>query len=57
MSDDKLKPCPFCGGEAEVEEDYINSFIAVCGKCFATARRMYSPSAAAKKWNRRTEVK
>lgn len=50
MSEYKLKPCPFCGGEANVEQtqtrDYVNSSIALqfqirCKKCHSTASTAY----------------
>jgi len=48
------KSCPYCGKfEAQVEEDYINSFIVVCCNCTATSRRMYSAKAALSEWNKR----
>ncbi len=50
----ELSKCPFCGKqEAEVVEDYANSFIVVCGFCTSTAKRMSSPDRAIKEWNKR----
>ena len=50
-----LKHCPHCGKfAAKVIEDYENSFIVECQFCRATSRRMYSPEAAEKEWNKRT---
>lgn len=30
----KLKPCPFCGGEAEVSR-FLGRYAVVCTECFA----------------------
>lgn len=54
-----LKPCPFCGGEAEVTE-YNGGFAAVgCanGRCYMKPHAFGFPSAeaAAEEWNRRAE--
>lgn len=41
----KLKPCPFCGGEAYVDEFAESMIFATCSKCYATrtaARRWWS---------------
>ena len=49
---EKLKPCPFCGGEAGY--GYDSSMIYVdCGDCFATTGMYMSQDIAAKKWNTR----
>lgn len=40
MSDERLKPCPFCGGEAK--KTYFNFLPAVqCKRCKATVFREY----------------
>ena len=53
---EKLKPCPFCGGEAEVyENEYenITLFMVACKNCgISTAGYDYEEDAI-KDWNRR----
>jgi len=50
----ELKPCPFCGGEANVfyVDHYEGYFIAKCNECGATIRRSESKEAI-KAWNAR----
>ena len=55
----ELKPCPFCGGEAKIQE-YNGGFAAVgCsnGRCYMHPHAFGFPSAedAAERWNRRAE--
>jgi len=33
MDDIKLKPCPFCGGEANIEQTGRNQLTIRCKKC------------------------
>ena len=58
---DKLKPCPFCGSEAKVVEEYDgmigeNVYFVECCNCRAT---FYNGNdnkiEEIKKWNRRVE--
>lgn len=56
---EKLKPCPFCGGEAKIQE-YNGGFAAVgCsnGRCYMHPHAFGFASAedAIQKWNRRVE--
>lgn len=30
---EKLKPCPFCGGKANVGLDDFNKYLVMCGEC------------------------
>lgn len=59
----KLKPCPFCGGEALVDTDYhapygsIQLFYVICRMCLATTRKELREDTAIEIWNTRTEVK
>lgn len=56
----KLKPCPFCGGEAHISKD-DGYYTIRCSKCPADFGRYWFPSGNRKKdemiktWNRRTE--
>lgn len=62
----ELKKCPFCGGEAELEREWVDGFYqkyyscvhVVCQKCYATIGRTYndkdrSKGYAIKVWNNR----
>lgn len=53
-----LKPCPFCGGRAEMQEAYhsmlSNEYFVKCKRCKAESGRYYKGTyGAAKAWNRR----
>lgn len=59
ISDDKLEPCPFCGGEAEIYEPLVARFWFVrcsdgdtCGTCGPDRE---TRSAAIEAWNTRAE--
>lgn len=59
MSKIKLKSCPFCGGEAEIQYgacDY-NVYQAVCKEqnCHAMSGWSDTPEEAADAWNRRAD--
>lgn len=64
MSETKLLPCPFCGGEAEVETGsvFMWEHIIVCKNCGASSKMMngIAPSQAREKainaWNTRKPV-
>lgn len=55
---DILKPCPFCGGEAElVDFDPMNCFVE-CRKCRASQPALYNKvdkQSAVESWNHRAD--
>ena len=60
----KLKPCPFCGGEAEINIDREAvedtekrhwAYTVVCKRCCATSGLTYLPEKACEAWNRRAD--
>ena len=63
MSKDKeLKPCPFCGGKADVSFDPDGvkdttgrkwSYTVLCNNCCATSGLCWSSDMAMAAWNRR----
>lgn len=65
MKDIELKPCPFCGGEAELNKSFTNNWSAyvMCSDCSArTALFVQSidwcaNDEAVKAWNRRVSDK
>lgn len=61
MSEIKLKPCPFCRGEAATVF-YVGYIYASCEKCGATSEMIKiskeycaAEKAAAEAWNRRAD--
>ena len=60
MTNKDLKPCPFCGGEADVIGHYGDATFtvvcwnrAICGMRVETLHLTNSPEEAAAVWNRR----
>ena len=59
---EKLKPCPFCGGEASLSvdteavrdtENRLWAYQITCNKCSSTTGLCWSDEMAVKEWNRR----
>ena len=50
---DELKPCPFCGGEAEIVGDYYMEWIAECVECCASSMTYATEAEAVEAWNTR----
>ena len=71
MSEIELKPCPFCGGKANVGvDDFNNKYLVMCGECGVMmgisleigveiingwTAEFESAELAIENWNRRTE--
>ena len=55
MTDKKLKPCPFCGGEAKVR-NFISGRDVHCKNCYASVKILDSNEEAIKAWNTRTNT-
>lgn len=55
----KLKPCPFCGGEAVIVDGTqprnIGKFSVVCGMCFCATPWEINQENAEFTWNRRAD--
>lgn len=52
----ELKPCPFCGGEAELDSDDLCYWVN-CKKCGASVDTSYIEEDVAKEWNKRALLK
>lgn len=61
MSEIKLKPCPFCGGEASIKSVTKGTFVkkvgyfAVCNSCGASTHVALNINDVPHKWNRRAD--
>lgn len=53
MNEVKLKPCPFCGGEAGITTDIYSKYVASCKECGAVSKNADTIGGAAKAWNKR----
>ena len=53
MNEVKLKPCPFCGGEAGITTDIYSKYVASCKECGAVSKNADTIDGAAKAWNKR----
>lgn len=61
MTEQKLKPCPFCGGKAKIfhyeQGDYYNeAFSVYCDNCGASLEDYDFEEQAIEHWNKRVEV-
>lgn len=62
LEHEELKPCPFCGGEARVDDDLCHSdmsktfYSVICKKCGArTTNNFTLKEDAIEQWNRRAK--
>jgi Lar family restriction alleviation protein len=53
----ELKPCPFCGGEAGVYQDYHGFYIVQCNKCGIGTLHKYYKTEVVNDWNKRKQTK
>lgn len=56
MDNEKLKPCPFCGGEAEFVFIKDNQYVR-CSRCGAVGANTFNAKDVIAAWNRRVCVK
>jgi Lar family restriction alleviation protein len=54
MTENKLKPCPFCGGEAQIQGGHFRGAWIMCLDCFVETPFFKSVIAAIAAWNRRS---
>lgn len=57
--ENKLKPCPFCGGKAKARENFIGQWYVSCNDCntivWTESDDYKSKNEAIKAWSRRVE--
>ena len=54
----KLRECPFCGGEAVLTQGTFNNKISkvICKHCLASTKIFHTPYGAIAAWNTRTNT-
>lgn len=64
LNEEKLKPCPFCGGDADISDSSgligcgMNlEYYVVCEECLAKGEEFGNPKDAIEAWNRRHDAK
>ena len=50
---DKMKPCPFCGGEANYEKRDVKFWTVACKDCGSNVGNWYEKETAKALWNKR----
>jgi hypothetical protein len=56
MTECSLKPCPFCGGEAEIWQEFDQLWRPMCTQCDVMIALCYkSAEDAARTWNTRAK--
>jgi hypothetical protein len=56
MSEKKLLPCPFCGGEAETCKNFEGLWYVWCKKCWCKTTTNTSEKFAIVRWNTRVPM-
>ena len=51
----ELKPCPFCGGAAELREEHDNSWVS-CSECQVSVEGFEFSEDASSAWNTRPDI-
>lgn len=51
----KIKPCPFCGGKADVDVGNYGGLVCYCKKCFSQGKQCNTKEEAIEWWNRRAD--
>lgn len=52
----KLKPCPFCGGEADLYFlSYDRRYFVICEKCDFKTAEFWTEKEAVDAWNKRAD--
>lgn len=55
MEKQELKPCPFCGNEAELTHYEVDGYLPHCTRCDGMIEHWFSEKEEAiKAWNKRT---
>lgn len=54
-TENELKRCPFCGGEADVDVGNFGGMICYCKTCFAQGKQCETEAEAIRAWNTRTK--
>lgn len=49
----ELKPCPFCGGKADIGEQYDGLYFVICTACLSSSPSSKSKELVERHWNRR----
>ena len=57
MSEIKLLPCPFCGGEAKVSNLNFNQYLIFCKDCWAETKPTTGLENTITKWNTRKPIR
>ena len=52
----KLKPCPFCGGKAELQSA-VGEYWVLCLTCKVSSDSISNDDTIIKRWNTRVEIK